>query len=350
MPRVFLCYRRRDTAGYAGRLHEALVASLGSENVFIDIHNIRPGQDFRAILLETLQLADHVMVLIGPGWLERDVEGRRRLDAPEDYVRLEIATALTKHRSVIPVLVGGAAVPKASDLPADLRALAQRQRFVLNDESWRQDVKRLISAMVGEPLNPAGPSTTGWAALGLWLSFLVSELLVSMAGGQVFWLPILALTALPTGVLSGFRLSSNWLVRRDVVLPVLTLTWIVAFLIPASLVGASDLPAGAAELRLLTSTLLVGGATCATARLAGQSPKSAVIIGVSWAPVALLLILSWVARTAGVTFSPHFVLPTAEFGLVTLGWSCSRRGATAGRLLIPFLLAVTAGWLIFEMY
>jgi TIR domain len=152
---VFLSYRRGDAGGYAGRLADGLRQHLGAKSVFQDVTAIAPGQDYTAAIDRALDNCDAVLVVIGPGWLTAVTDqGTPRLSEPHDYVRLELARALDRNIRVIPVLVGGAVLPAATDLPGDLQRLTQRQAVVLHDETWHQDVEGLVRSMRGEPAVP----------------------------------------------------------------------------------------------------------------------------------------------------------------------------------------------------
>lgn len=147
--RIFVSYRRADV-GHAGRLTDALVQRLGVKNVFRDVTNIGVGRDFRTAIRQALDDCDAALAVIGPGWFAASTpEGRPRLFDPEDYVRLELASVLSRDLPVAPVLVGGAALPAAADLPEDLRPLVQRQAIVLRDETWHQDVENLLRSLRG---------------------------------------------------------------------------------------------------------------------------------------------------------------------------------------------------------
>jgi hypothetical protein len=152
---VFLSYRRSDVGGYAGRLTDTLRQSIGAESVFQDVTAIALGEDFIAAIDRALQSCDAVLAVIGPGWLVASTsDGTPRLLKPDDYVRLELATALRRDIRVIPVLVGGAGLPSADALPEDLQGLVERQGIVLRDESWHQDVESLVGSLRGEPVVP----------------------------------------------------------------------------------------------------------------------------------------------------------------------------------------------------
>lgn len=147
MSGIFVSYRRDDRPGFAGRLTEALAGAFGADRVFRDIEDIRPGEDFVATIHSRLESVDVVLAMIGPAWLDARKDGERRLDDPDDFVRLEIASALASGKPVWPVLVGGAIMPTARDLPEPIRDLAQRQAVVLSDAAWKDDVARLIGAL-----------------------------------------------------------------------------------------------------------------------------------------------------------------------------------------------------------
>jgi len=150
MPKVLISYRRDDSAAYAGRLFDRLSDSFGPDNIFIDIDAIKPGQDFVQTIGQSVIACDAVLAVIGPRWLiEKDAAGRRRLDRADDLVRMEVATALNRGIQVIPVLVAGAEMPQATDLPDDLSKLARLQALEITDARFHHDVHRLIQALGG---------------------------------------------------------------------------------------------------------------------------------------------------------------------------------------------------------
>lgn len=147
MPSLFISYRRDDSAGFAGRLTDALEQRLGAGSVFRDVDDIRPGDDFEAVIERGLQQVQAVLVVIGPGWLEAAADGRRRLDQPDDFVRREVESALASGKPVVPILVGGASMPDAAALPPALRGLANRQALAMGDASWAADLARLQAVL-----------------------------------------------------------------------------------------------------------------------------------------------------------------------------------------------------------
>lgn len=173
MSGIFLSYRRDDSAGFAGRLADALEQAFGIGSVFRDVDDIRPGEDFVTTIQDRLAEVDVVLVMIGPRWLGAAAEGRRRLDDPEDFVRREIEAALASRRKLIPVLVGGATMPAETDLPQALAGLARHQAVVLADADWRGDVARLTEALqphLAQPGRRRRGLALGLAALALVLA------------------------------------------------------------------------------------------------------------------------------------------------------------------------------------
>ncbi len=152
MPSVFISYRRDDTAGWAGRLHEELEQRLGRGRVFRDVDTLTAGDDFDAAIRARLAQCRACVVLIGPRWLApATAGGERRLDRADDYVALEIGAALARPDVlVVPVLVGGAAMPAAAELPEALRTLARRHAMSVRDETWEADMDRLALVLDGD--------------------------------------------------------------------------------------------------------------------------------------------------------------------------------------------------------
>ena len=150
MAQICISYRREDSSGHAGRLYDRLSAHFGTPAVFMDIDTIEPGTDFVNAVRGAVESCHVVLVVIGKWWLgATDENGHRRLDNPEDVVRLEIFTALKRNILIIPVLVGGARVPRESDLPQPLAGLARRHAIELSDIAFPEAVKRLIDTIEG---------------------------------------------------------------------------------------------------------------------------------------------------------------------------------------------------------
>jgi hypothetical protein len=147
--KIFLSYRREDTAGFAQALFGRLEQSFPAESLFMDVAGgIGAGQDFVRVLEEQVSACDAMLVLIGPNWLTvRDGIIRRRLDNPRDFVRIEVEAALRLGKRVIPVLVQSAEMPRADALPEPLKALARRNAVGLTQERFKADAQGLIKAL-----------------------------------------------------------------------------------------------------------------------------------------------------------------------------------------------------------
>ena len=148
MSAVFVSYRRNDAQGWAGRLGTDLAQAFGDGARFFDLASIPLGADFVIEIERAISQAAAALVLIGPRWLDAGEDaGARRLDDPDDIVRLEIARVLALGIPVIPVLLGGASMPRATELPEPLRPLAQRNAIELTDLRWDYDRDRLFVAL-----------------------------------------------------------------------------------------------------------------------------------------------------------------------------------------------------------
>ena len=151
LPKLFISYRRDDSGPYAGRLYDWLLQQFGAAQLFLDTEYIRAGETFPVVLQERIAASDVVLVVMGPQWLTIENEAGRRLDQEDDSVRLELEWALEHQKRIIPVLVGGAAVPSASDLPLVLRSLAERHAVQLADASFPRDFDGLVDEVLGRP-------------------------------------------------------------------------------------------------------------------------------------------------------------------------------------------------------
>jgi hypothetical protein len=148
MRAIFISYRREDAEGQAGRLFDDLVKRFGEQSVFMDVATIEPGRDFRKAIDEQVASCGVLLALIGRNWVDaRDPAGRRRLDDSLDFVRLETAAALKRDIPVVPVLVQGASMPRADQLPADLAELAFRNAIELTHARWDSDLTVLVRAL-----------------------------------------------------------------------------------------------------------------------------------------------------------------------------------------------------------
>ncbi len=162
MSRIFLNYRRHWASGHAGRLYDRLAQHFGDANVFMDIE-MPLGIDFVAYINDMVQQCDVLLALIDRDWLGMaDTSGGRRLDNPSDFVRLEIAAALSRNIPVIPIYVQDTVPPQETELPDNIQGLARRQGLRLSDLEFHANVDRLIralEAMLPREEAEAGPAT-----------------------------------------------------------------------------------------------------------------------------------------------------------------------------------------------
>src|SRR5580658_3646047 len=145
--KVFINYRRGDEPGFTQALLGRLEQAFPSERLFIDVDNIPPGEVFVRMLESQVAQCDALLAVIGNGWLDAaDERGSRRLDDPNDFVRIEIESALKQGKRVIPVLVHEARMPRPDELPEAIRPLATRNAVRLTHERFRADVQGLINS------------------------------------------------------------------------------------------------------------------------------------------------------------------------------------------------------------
>ena len=145
---IFISYRREDASYPAGRLYDNLHSRFPKNEIFMDVDSIKPGIDFIETIEERVGPCDVLVAVIGKRWLSAaDEEGRRRLDNPEDFVRVEVGTALKRGVRVIPVLVEGASMPRAAELPEELKELARRNALSVSQDRFRADSERLIDSV-----------------------------------------------------------------------------------------------------------------------------------------------------------------------------------------------------------
>jgi hypothetical protein len=146
--RIFISYRRDETAYPAGWLFDRLVQHFGTAQIFKDVDSIELGDDFVEVITRAVGSCDVLLALIGDQWLTvTDVNERRRIDDPDDFVRLEIQAALTRNVLIIPILVNGAKMPRAEELPAGLAGLARRQALELSPNRFEYDTNRLLRVL-----------------------------------------------------------------------------------------------------------------------------------------------------------------------------------------------------------
>lgn len=186
MRAIFISYRREDAEGQAGRLFNDLAEQFGEHSVFMDVAGIEPGRDFRRAIDEQVASCGVLLALIGKSWLDaKDESGRRRLDDPMDFVRLETASAMKREIPVIPVLVQGASMPRADQLPPDLAELAYRNGVELTHARWDSDVQVLIKALRPHMELPPQSAKKSWRLI---IAMSVAAIAVAIAiGGYVVY-------------------------------------------------------------------------------------------------------------------------------------------------------------------
>jgi hypothetical protein len=184
--RVFVSYRNADARGWASLLSDRLIATYGSDSVFLDRDTLEPGP-WRQQIESALARCSVVLVVMGPHWLSSSAgDGERSLWKSDDVHRREIEIALAGSATVIPVLVDGATMPRKQDLPSSIAALAELQaRFLSDTQRHREtDLSMLLSDI--ERADPGfkerrpsdGPPPGPWIS-ALWL--LLTTIVASIA-------------------------------------------------------------------------------------------------------------------------------------------------------------------------
>jgi len=182
--KLFISYRRADARGVAGRLGDTLGAYFGDDRVFRDIEDIAGGADFGDVIEQNLQTADAVIVLIGPDWLLiKDDAGRRRLEDPQDWVAQEIAVAIQLKKPIFPVLVDGAFMPRAVELPDKLKPLTRYNAISISDDRWKSDVLRL-GKIISFEIPSASERKLNWIRMGISVALFGS---LSFSAGVISW-------------------------------------------------------------------------------------------------------------------------------------------------------------------
>jgi len=145
---IFVSYRRDDTSGHAGRLYDRLADHFGKDKIFRDVDHISYGDDFVETLEEAVGSCQALIAVIGPTWVTtKDKHGRRRLDSPHDFVRIEIESALSSGVPIFPVLVNNAEMPDTDELPESISGLARRQALEISETRVDYDVGQLLKVL-----------------------------------------------------------------------------------------------------------------------------------------------------------------------------------------------------------
>jgi hypothetical protein len=144
---IGISYRREDTAPITGRIYDRLQALFGRDRVFMDLDSIPFGVDFRTHISEALNRCDTLLVVIGPHWLGVSADGSRRIDDATDFVRFEVAQALSRDIRVIPLLIDRTEMPSSTVLPDDLKSLAFRNALrVDSGADFHHHINRLVKS------------------------------------------------------------------------------------------------------------------------------------------------------------------------------------------------------------
>jgi hypothetical protein len=147
--KIFLSYRREDSADATGRIYDHLAGRYERDSIFKDVDSIPFGVDFRKHLQTVIETCEVVLVIIGDRWLTIPNEGgQRRLEDPADFVRIEVEAALQRDIPIIPILVNGAVMPRPQDLPEPMQELAYRNGLpVRHDPDFHNDLERLVKSL-----------------------------------------------------------------------------------------------------------------------------------------------------------------------------------------------------------
>jgi len=225
--RVFISYRRDDTAAAAGRVYDRLLPLLGQSNVFFDVSTIGGGEVFAKRIVAAIDASDAVLVFIGRRWAElADNNGRPRILDEQDYVRAEVRTALSRDILVIPVLVDGAKMPSAEVLPDDIKGIRSRNARLLRHETFDDDATNIVAAILGIPAgrrpweDTARPGHQVAYAFGGALAGLVAMVVLAIIHSWALARPLsasigaaattlLLIAAALIGALLGLRLSAR---------------------------------------------------------------------------------------------------------------------------------------------
>lgn len=149
---IFISYRRRESSKDARAVYERLRQNFGDDRVFMDLEGIRLGEDFVDRLESQLQECGVLVALVGRNWLGADRKtGKFKLHDDNDFVRIEIRTALRRNIRVLPVLLDGAKMPDSRLLPRELRKFSRTQAGTLKYNTFDADIDRLIDAIRDSP-------------------------------------------------------------------------------------------------------------------------------------------------------------------------------------------------------
>lgn len=181
--KIFVSYRRTDSAGHSGRLFDHLSQYFPAENIFYDVEDIGSGSDWQQVIEQQVNEAEIVLVIMGLQWATvTNTGGSLRLHDENDVVRYEVKTALDRGGRVIPIIVHGATLPAKKDLPDVLQGLLSRNAFIVDDKTFVDDVTRLAHAInkamqkQEQATIPTSLQLPSNAVLHSWRTKMISEL------------------------------------------------------------------------------------------------------------------------------------------------------------------------------
>jgi hypothetical protein len=195
--KIFVNYRRDDDPNGAARLRDGLAAKFGRANVFMDVDNLLAGQRFDEELARALSECDVLVVVIGARWLEQ--LKRRQASGERDYVREEIAEALRRKIVVIPARIGREGqlplLPRADELPEDIRDLVLYQKHDVTHERFGRDIADLIEAITiirrtKRPQWGAPKISWRWISASVLATLVVGYVGAYYLGARVPWLTV----------------------------------------------------------------------------------------------------------------------------------------------------------------
>ena len=177
--KIFISYRRSDTEGYAGRIFDRLKSHFGRNKIFMDVDTIQPGENFIEAIEDAVSSCEVLIALIGDEWLKiTDEYGNFRLNTPNDFVKVEITTALKRGIRVIPVLLAGVSMPKARELPNELVSLTERNALEIRHGSFDADVDKLLVAIEKVFTRIAQEDKSTFQKFPLWAWFGIPGLII----------------------------------------------------------------------------------------------------------------------------------------------------------------------------
>ncbi|MEO0953336.1 MAG: toll/interleukin-1 receptor domain-containing protein, partial [Pseudomonadota bacterium] len=194
MSKIFISYRRDDSQWQTKRLYDALCDQVPKpkQNIFYDLDSMRVGRDFRAKIDAAVSQCDLMIAVIGKNWLSQvdNETGNRRIDDPNDFVRIEISTALRREIPVVPVLVDETTMPKAEKLPEDLKSLSYRHGVKLRLDSFHSDMDALLNGLNLTELVGRKPFWSGKRLAGGGAAIVSALALALLVWSKIPFLPL----------------------------------------------------------------------------------------------------------------------------------------------------------------